>query len=83
MNIPWEAIIGLGIYIAGSTVGFIWWMAVQTTTLQFVREDLQAARKMLEGFETTYAKSLDVAKDIGRVEQSVQAAHKRIDMWTK
>lgn len=83
MNIPWEAIIALAIYIIGSTVGFVWWMATQTITLQFVREDLSKANRMLLNFEATYITRVEVAKDIGRIENAVNSAHARIDKWTK
>ena len=75
MNIPWEALIALGIYIIASTIGFVWWMATQTITLQFVREDLAKANKILLGFEATYATKVDVT----RIEMSVDKAHERID----
>lgn len=83
MQVPWEAIIGLGTYILASTIGFVWWMATQTITLQFVREDLAKASALLAGFEATYATKVDMAKDISRLDLSIQSAHKRIDMWTK
>jgi len=78
MNIPAEAVISLFIYIVASTVGFIWWMATQTITLQFVREDLAKANKILLGFETMYATKIELSK----VETSVDKAHERIDMIT-
>lgn len=79
MNIPWEALTALGIYIIGSTIGFVWWMATQTITLQFVREDLGKANKILVGFEGTYATKVDMT----RVELSVDKAHGRIDELIK
>lgn len=83
MQIPWEAIIALGMYVITSTVGFVWWMATQSVTLQFLREDLAKANKMLMGIELTYATKVEVSKDNARIENSLAAAHKRIDMWTK
>ncbi len=79
MQVPWEAIIALGIYIIGSTVGFVWWMATQTITLQFVREDLAKANKILNSFELTYATKIELS----RLENNVQAAHRRIDEMKK
>ena len=79
MNIPAEAVISLFIYIVASTVGFIWWMATQTITLQFVREDLAKANKILTGFEVIYA----TKNELSRVETTVAAAHRRIDEMNK
>ena len=79
MNVPWEAIEGLAVYILASTAGFIWWMATQTITLQFVREDLAKANKILSSAEATYATKPELAKEIGRLDSNIQAAHRRID----
>lgn len=79
MNLPWEAIIALVVYIIGSTIGFVWWMATQTITLQFVREDLAAANKLLNSFDGTYAKNIEMAREISRLDLSIRSAHNRID----
>lgn len=79
MNIPWEAIVAVLLYLIASTVGFIWWMATQTITLQFVREDLEKANRLLLAFDSSFALKVDVSKEFGRIEASVLAAHKRID----
>lgn len=79
MNVPWEAITAILLYIIASTIGFVWWMATQTITLQFVREDLEKANRLLLSFDSSFALKVDVGKDIGRLESNISAAHKRID----
>ena len=79
MNIPWEALTALLLYIIASTIGFVWWMATQTITLQFVREDLQNANKLLGALESLSVTKPEFAKEVARFELSIQAAHRRID----
>lgn len=83
MNVPWEAIVSVILYILVTTGGFIWWMATQTITLQFVREDLAKANSLLLSYDATFATKSDVAKELGRIENSVLAAHRRIDEFKK
>lgn len=73
MQLPWEAIVALGIYILGSTVGFIWWMATITAQLNFLIGDLKSLK------EAGLAKQSDVDKEFGRVQKDIDAAHRRID----
>lgn len=79
MNIPWEAIEGLAIYVIASTIGFVWWMATQTITLQFVRDDLAKANQILATADSTYATKIELTKETSRIDVIIQAAHRRID----
>lgn len=79
MNVPWEAVVTILLYIVAQTVGFVWWMATQTITLQFVREDLARANGLLLSIDATFATKVDVGKEIGRLDASILAAHRRID----
>ena len=79
MNVPWEALVTVALYMIASTVGFIWWMAVQTITLQFVREDLKVALELLAKADATYATKIDVAKDISNVFKQIDALWKKSD----
>lgn len=83
MNISWEAIVAIVLYTIGSTLGFVWWMATQTITLQFVREDLAKANTTLNALDGTYAKNTDVTREITRLDLSIRAAHNRIDELKK
>ena len=62
MNVPWEDVVAVLLYIVSSTLGFVWWMATQTIILQFVREDLAKANKLLTAMESTYATKLELAE---------------------
>jgi len=71
LNVPWEAIVAVSIYIVGSTVGFIWWMATITITVQVIREDL---KKIIDN-NALFATKVEVA----RVEQKVDKSWEKID----
>lgn len=79
MSIPWEALAALFVYIIGSTVGFIWWMATQTITLQFVREDLKKANDTLAGMDATYATKADMAKEFSWRDKKIDAIGAKMD----
>ena len=75
MNLPWEAIISLFIYIIGSTIGFVWWMATITQQLKTLTE---TAREMStnNGF---YARKDDVARELALIEKQVETMWGRFD----
>lgn len=73
MNIPWEAIEGLCVYILGSTLGFVWWMATIT-------EQLKALSKLVEKMSEAdglYARKDDMARELGVIES------RQSTMWDK
>lgn len=60
MQIPWEAIVSLSLYIIGSTIGFVWWMATitqQIKTLTDVVKEMSVANGL-------YAKKEDVLENL-------------------
>lgn len=61
MQIPWEAIVAVLIYIIGSTLGFVWWMATQTIKLEFALVALDKISKALTTAEATFATKLELA----------------------
>lgn len=73
MNIPWEAIEALFVYILGSTLGFVWWMATITEQLKSLRI---LVTKMSEA-DSLYARKEDVARELGVIERNQET------MWTK
>lgn len=73
MNIPWEALITLIIWIVGSTIGFVWWMATQTAELKALKELV----KDMAYNNTLYARKEDIARELGVVEKQIET------MWVK
>ena len=61
MQIPWEAIEGLAVYIIGSTIGFVWWMATITEQIKTLSK---LVTKMSEA-DGLYARKEDVARELG------------------
>lgn len=82
MNIPWEAIVALLIYAIGSTIGFIWWMATQTITLQFMEKSITKISSTLDKAEATYATKVDLAKEVTTLTTSLDKAWIKIDHLT-
>lgn len=74
MQVPWEALIMVIIYIIGSTIGFVWWMATQTMTLQFVKQSLDEALLEIKKFDVTYAKSIEVAREMSQMDSRITAS---------
>lgn len=73
MQIPWGAVVTLFLYIVGSTIGFIWWMATITEKLNSALEKL---REM--GINNNlYARKEDVARELGVIEKNQET------MWAK
>lgn len=73
MQIPWEAIITLILYIIGSTIGFVWWMATIT-------EQIKALSKLVEKMSNAdglYARKEDMARELGVIES------RQATMWDK
>ncbi len=75
MNVPWEAIITLGLYLVGSTVGFIWWMATMTEQVK----NLTAMVIKLTEMDGTYARKDDVSKEFALFERQQEAIWKKYD----
>ena len=75
MTFPWEAILTLTI----SLIGFIAWLT-KISVLQDQSLDRLSEIKLKIGvIEATFVTESELAREIGRIEQSVTAAHKRID----
>ncbi len=73
MEIPWGALVTVGIYIIGSTIGFVWWMATITEQLKSLKELVKAMSEM----NGLYAHKVDVARELGVIERNQET------MWTK
>lgn len=73
MNIPFEALATIAIYILGSSVGFIWWMATITAELKYLKELL----KTMNENNTLYARKEDVVRELALFEKQQET------MWIK
>lgn len=60
-----------------------WWMATLTSSLDTLTKAVMKIEERMLTFDGEYARKEDVNKDLGRIEQSIKAAHERIDKWTK
>lgn len=72
MQIPWEAIVTLIIAI----IGFIVWLTKVSVKLDI----LIKAVEVMAANQGEYAKKEDMFKEIGRLELTIDTAHKRIDL---
>ncbi len=79
MQIPWEALVALLIYIIGSTLGFVWWMATQTIKLEFALTALAEITKSLSSSEATFATKVEMAKELAVVNKGIDKAWLEID----
>jgi hypothetical protein len=82
MNVPWEAVVALLIYAIGSTIGFIWWMATQTITLQFMEKAITKMSAAIERAEATYATKIELAEKFVVVNKSLDEAWAKLDHIT-
>lgn len=73
MNIPWEAVEGLLVYVIGSTIGFVWWMATITEQIK----TLNILVTKMSNADGLYARKEDVAKELALFERQQET------MWTK
>lgn len=73
MQIEMGAIVTLVIYVVGSTIGFVWWMATMTVKLDMA---LVKLREMQDN-NNSYARKEDVARELGVIERNQDT------MWTK
>jgi hypothetical protein len=73
VEIPLLLIQMFGVYLLGSTVGFIWWMATIT-------EKVNNLVSLVQVINTAgYAKKQDVDRELGRIQGAIDEAHSRID----
>ncbi len=79
MIIPWEALIALLIYIIGSTLGFVWWMATQTIKLEFALTALDVIKTSLSMAEATYAKKVEIAEKFAIMDRAIEKQWDEID----
>lgn len=73
MEVPWGALVTLMIYIVGSTIGFVWWMATITTELKHLKELI----KEMTVSNMHYARREDIARELGIIEKNQET------MWVK
>lgn len=75
MTIPWGAIASLAVYIIGSTLGFVWWMATITEQLRSLKELV----KSLNDANGLYARKEDMARELGVLESRQETMWAKID----
>lgn len=75
MNIPWEAVEGLLVYVIGSTIGFVWWMATITADMKTL-QGLVKEMSLNNGF---YARKEDVARELGVIENNQEKMWEKLD----
>lgn len=75
MQIPWGAIITLLVYIVGSTIGFVWWMATITEQLK----NLGVAVTNLSNNNILYARKEDIARELGVIEKRQETMWEKLD----
>ena len=75
MNLPWEAIVTIIIAL----IGFIAWLTKISVIQDVSLDKMTEIKKTITVIEATFVTESEFAKEIGRVETSVNAAHKRID----
>lgn len=73
MEIPWGALATIVLYIIGSTIGFVWWMATITEQLKSLKELV----KTLTEANGLYAHKSDIARELGIIERNQET------MWAK
>lgn len=75
MNVPWEALISLALYIVASTVGFVWWMATITEQLKVLKELV----KTMSDANSLYARKDDVSRELGVIENNQEKMWEKLD----
>jgi len=75
MEVPWGAFITLGIYIVGSTIGFVWWMATITEQIKNLTKIIQE----MSANHTLYARKEDIARELGVIERQQETLWERYD----
>lgn len=75
MEIQWGALVTLGIYVIGSTIGFVWWMATITEKLNSALIKL----KELSDNNAIYARREDVARELGVIEKQIETMWGKLD----
>lgn len=79
MNIPWEAIVAVLLYIIGSTLGFVWWMATQTIKLEFALTALAKISDALTRAEAEFATKIELVKEVTLLTKSCDKNWEAID----
>lgn len=75
MQVPWEALVALFIWIAGSTFYFVWWMATVTEKLNSA---LIKLRELNEN-NIQYSRKEDVARELGVIENNQERMWEKFD----
>lgn len=75
MNIPWGALVTLTLYVIGSTIGFVWWMATVTEKLNTAISKL----KEMNDSNHAYARKEDVARELGVIENNQEKMWEKLD----
>jgi len=81
----WQ-ITGVIISIVGLTLAILahlwrtgWWMGTLTETLKSLRESVEKIESRMERYEADHVRKEDIYRDMGKLENNIEAAHKRID----
>lgn len=83
MQIPWEAIVTIVIFMIVHMCGTVWWMAKIQTTLQILNTTVESIGKTILRHEAEYYHKEDALREVTRLDQQIQAMWKRIDELKK
>ena len=75
MSFDLGAIITLFVFLLAQLIAGIWWASKMSTTLIFIKEQVDALVRSSTGFVTV----VEHSKDVGRLEKSMEAIWKRLD----
>jgi len=75
MSFDLGAIITLFVFLLAQLIAGVWWASKMSTTLLFIKEQMDALVKANAGYVTI----ADHAKDIGHLEKSLDAVWERLD----
>lgn len=76
MNLPWEAIVTIIIAL----IGFICWLTKISVMQDMSMDTMKEIQKTITSIESTYVETKDFSREIGRIDQSLNKAHERIDI---
>lgn len=79
MQVPWEALVAMGIYIISSTICFVWWMATISVTLEILKKAVEKMSAQSDQHELIYVKKEDLAKEFSWRDKRLDAAWTKID----
>ena len=79
MNIDMGAVLTLCLFMVGHLCGTVWWMSKVNATLGFIGTQISEILKTVATHEASFVKATEHAKDIGRLEKSLDAVWEKLD----